>query len=74
MNRNSLELSSWWALDYMLARSEVQWPNSHNVAVHVVRSDLEAPVAVVGCDAHTVADYRDDAGPQDDWNIAADMA
>jgi hypothetical protein len=46
----------------MLARSEVQAWDLHNVAVHVAQVDLEAQAAVVGCDAHTVVGYRDDAG------------
>jgi hypothetical protein len=52
----------------MLARSGVLARDLHNVdvAVHVVQVDLEAQVAVVGCDAHTVVGYRGDAGMDED--------
>jgi hypothetical protein len=65
VNRKRSDLNKSWALDCMLARSGVQAWDLHNVAVHVAQVDLvdlEAQAAVVGCDAHTVVGYRDDAG------------
>jgi hypothetical protein len=62
VSRKHSDLNKSWALDCMLARSGVQAWDLHNVAVHVAQVDLEAQAAVVGCDAHTVVGYRDDAG------------
>jgi hypothetical protein len=68
VNRKRSDLNKSWALDCMLARSGVLARDLHNVdvAVHVVQVDLEAQVAVVGCDAHTVVGYRGDAGLDED--------